>query len=108
MIMELMAHPAYIRVLHAAERRPMRFFHFEQELGLNPAQVDRALKFLTKNQLLAPRPVDTAFGPRLTIYQVTARGTAFLEAFSAFDVAVGRRRAALGPRAAGDVRECSQ
>jgi len=108
MIMELMAHPDYIRVLHAAERKPMRFFHFEREVGLNPAQVDRALKFLTKNLLLAPRAADTACGPLVTIYRITGRGAAFLEVFQAFHIAVIRHRAALGPRADGNVRACSQ
>jgi DNA-binding HxlR family transcriptional regulator len=108
MIMELMSRPDYIRVLHAAGRGSMRFVHFERELGLNPAQVDRALKFLTKNHLLAPKAADTAAGPLVIVYRIADRGTAFLEAFSAFFVAVIKRRAALGPRAGGDVRACTQ
>jgi DNA-binding PadR family transcriptional regulator len=74
----------------------------------SPAQVDRALKFLIKNQLLAPKAADTAAGPLVIVYRITDRGTAFTEVFSAFFIAVSRRLAPLGPRAEGDVRACTQ
>ncbi|MDD5304164.1 MAG: ArsR family transcriptional regulator [Elusimicrobia bacterium] len=101
-----MAHKDYLRILHAVERRPMRFVQLEQNLGLNPAQVDRAVKFLRKAGCIAARTADTATGLPLLAYTLTDRGAAALEAFMTFARAVNQRRGRLGQGAFADVRDC--
>jgi DNA-binding HxlR family transcriptional regulator len=65
MIMELLAHKHYLRVLQAVQRRPMRFGELQKELDLNPAQVDRAVKFLSKGLWVVPRVVPSKRGRML-------------------------------------------
>lgn len=102
MILDLLAHPDHLRILRAVERRPMRFVLLEQELGLNPARVDRALKFLLKGKWIASGAADTATGRFLMVYRPTRRGAAFLAALRDFAAALERRESDLGP---GDARE---
>lgn len=89
MILDLLAHPDCLRILRAIERRPMRFVFLEVELGLNPARVDRALKFLLKGKWICSGPADTATGRFIMVYQLTRRGAAFLSAFRDFAAALG-------------------
>jgi DNA-binding HxlR family transcriptional regulator len=106
MIMELMAHKDYLRILHAVEKRSMRFGALQRELNLNPTQVDRAVKFLSSGGWISCRLADTAAGPPVMVYALTDRGTAMLEVFMAFARAVNQRRARLGRGAFVDVRDC--
>lgn len=105
MIRELLAHNDYVRVLNALERRPMRFGHLQNELKLHPPQVTRALKFLCRAKLIAPKIADTATGLPLTVYSLTDRGEAFKEAFFAFVLALNRRRTRLGAETLIDLRK---
>lgn len=96
MIMELLGHKDYIRILLALERKPLRFSQIQKALGLNPAQIDRALSFLRKGLFIIPRTVPTA-GNRLWVeYGLGKRGMAFLQSFKAFSADVKYRKAALG------------
>jgi DNA-binding HxlR family transcriptional regulator len=104
MIMKLLAHTDYLRMLRALSRRPMRFGAFQRELDLNPAQVDRAVKFLSREGYITARPADTATRTSLMAYTLTDRGEAVLEAFFAFTLAVNRRKDRLGARAISDLR----
>ena len=104
MIRELLAHTDYLRVFHAIERRPVRFFHLQDELELHPPQIARALRFLSRTKLIVLKPADTATGIAATVYVLTDRGQAMKEALFAFTVAVNRRRARLGQDALLDLR----
>ena len=104
MIRDLLAHTDYLRVFHAIDRRPVRFFHLQTELELHPPQIARALKFLTRAKLIVLRPADTATGLAVSIYALTDRGEAMKEALFAFTLAVNRRRSRLGSDALLDLR----
>lgn len=105
MIRELLAHNDFVRVLYALERRPMRFVLLQDELKLHPPQVARALKFLCRAKLIAPKLADTATGIPLFVYALTDRGAAFQEAFFAFVLALNRRRTRLGADTLVDLRK---
>ncbi len=94
--MELFAHRDYVRILSSIRRKPKRFSQLQKELGLNPAQVHRALKFLRKGLFIVPRVEPSTKGRLLVEYEVGKRGTAFLLSFDAFSHDALRRRAALG------------
>ncbi len=94
--MELLGHKDYVRVLLAVERKPMRFGEIQKSLSLNPAQVDRALKYLRKGLWILPRTVPTESGKIPVEYSLGKRGEAFLASFEAFSAQAHRQRAALG------------
>lgn len=104
MIMELLAHPDYIRILQAVKREPMRFGELQKELDLNPAQVDRAVKFLRKGLWVVPRVVPSEKGRMLVEYALGKRGAAFLESFKAFSLGAIRRKAELGQGVVAELR----
>jgi DNA-binding HxlR family transcriptional regulator len=104
MIMELLAHKDYLRILQAVRRRPMRFGELQKELGLNPAQVDRALKFLRKGLWIVPCVAPSERGRMLVAYDLGRRGAAFLESFKAFSVGAIRRKAELGQSVVAELR----
>ena len=106
MIWELLAHKDYLRVLHSVKRKPMRFGALLRDLDLNPAQVDRAIKFLSAARLIAPALADTATGKAWIVYLPTTRGDALLGAFKDFSDGVSRRRAELGGSVAAELEEC--
>lgn len=96
MVMELLAHRDYVRILFSIRRKPKRFGELQKELGLNPAQVDRALKYLRKGLWIVPRVAPSAKGRLLVEYEIGRRGTAFLDSFRAFSQDALRRRGDLG------------
>jgi DNA-binding HxlR family transcriptional regulator len=104
MIMELLAHKDYVRILQAIRRKPRRFGELQKELGLNPTQVDRAVKFLRKGLWIVPRVAPSETGRMLVEYELGKRGGAFLESFKAFRVDALRRKAALGPSVVAELR----
>lgn len=104
MIMELLAHKDYLRILQAVRRRPMRFGALQKDLGLNPAQVDRAVKFLRKGLWIVPRVAPSERGRMLIEYELGRRGAAFLESFKAFSVGAIRRKAELGLSVVAELR----
>jgi len=97
MIMELLGHEDYLRILLAVRKRgSMRFGEIEKWLALNPAQVDRALKFLRKGLWIIPRTIRTEKGPVLVEYKLGKRGATLLELFDSFRMEAQQRRADLG------------
>ena len=96
MIMELLAHKDYVRILHSVRRGPRRFGALQKELDLNPVQVDRALKFLRKGLWIVPRVAPSDKGRMLIVYELGKRGAAFLDSFDAFSAGAIRRKAELG------------
>lgn len=63
MIMELLKHTDYLRILMTLERGPLRFTEIQKTLKLNPTQVDRALTFLRKGLWIIPRTLRAEKGP---------------------------------------------
>jgi len=94
--MELFAHRDYVRVLFSIRRKPKRFGEIQKDLGLNPAQVDRALKFLRRGLWIVPRVAPSAKGRLLVEYEIGKRGAAFLDTFTTFRRDALRRRGELG------------
>lgn len=104
MILELLAHKNYLRVLHAVRRKPMRFGDLQKSLGLNPAQVDRAMKFLRKGMWVIARVAPSTKGRLLVEYGIGKRGAAFLDSFRAFSDDATRRKADLGAAIVEELR----
>ncbi len=100
--MDILAHKDYLRILLALQKGPMRFGKLQRDLKLNPAQVDRAVKFLCKGQWIAPATADTATGRILIVYRLSKRGASLVEAFSDFSAGVIRRRIELGAAVVAD------
>lgn len=97
MIIELLGHEDYIRILLAIQREGgLRFGQLETLLELNPARVDRALKFLRRGRWIDTRPLSSKMGRGQLEYRLGKRGAAFLEAFAAFNAAIARRKKELG------------
>ncbi len=96
MIMELLGHKDYLRILMVLKRRSMRFTEIQKHLELNPAQVDRALTFLRKGLWIIQRTLPAQKGSLQVEYSIGKRGEAFLESFKTFKDAVKRREAELG------------
>jgi DNA-binding HxlR family transcriptional regulator len=97
MVMELLGHVDYLRVLLVIRKEgSLRFSQVQKALGLNPAQVDRALKFLTKGLWIVPRTVPSE-GTRIPVeYRLGKRGRSFLELFDNFTTGAQRRTEELG------------
>lgn len=106
MIMELLAHKDYLRVLHAIARGPVRFHRLQEDLALHPPQLARALKFLTAGKFISTGPAETETSFRPVVYDLTARGEAMRAAFMIFATSVNRRRSELGAKAFEDVQSC--
>lgn len=96
MILELLAHKDYLRILQALQRKPMRFGEIQKALALNPAQVDRAMKFLRKGLWVVPRVLPSEKGRLLVEYEIGKRGAAFLRSFKVFSDDASQRQAELG------------
>lgn len=106
MIMELLAHKDYIRVLQAVRPKPMRFGELQKSLALNPAQVDRAVKFLRKGLWIVPRVAPSEKGRLLVEYELGKRGMAFLETLKDFSASAVRRKSELGAEAVAELQDC--
>ena len=96
MIMELLKHKDYIRVLMALESKPLRFNRLQNVLKLNPTQVDRALNFLRKELWIIPRTIPSEGNRIIVEYSLGKRGEAFLQSFKTFGAAAEKRKSALG------------
>lgn len=108
MLMELLAHRDYLRILYALQRKPRRFGELQRELGLNPNQVDRAVKFLRKGLWIVPRVARCAKGRMLIEYELGKRGAAFLGSFKAFSAGAVRRKTELGPGVVAELRSLAR
>lgn len=96
MIMELLKHKDYLRILIALERKPLPFTEIQKALDLNPTQVDRALRFLRKGLWIIPRTLRAQKGKIRVHYSVGKRGEAFLESFELFRAEAERREGQIG------------
>lgn len=96
MILELLAHRDYLRILIALESAPRRFSELQKALELNPAQVDRGLKFLRKGLWVVPRTLPSERGPIRVEYQLGKRGRAFLRSFERFRADLERQAPQIG------------
>jgi len=98
MIMELLGHEDYLRILLALRKDGggMRFGQIEKLMGLNPSQVDRALKFLRKGLWVGMCTIPTKGNRILVEYRLGKRGAAFLESFDSFRAAARQRSSTLG------------
>ena len=74
MILDLLGHKDYLRILIALEGAPQRFTEIQKSLDLNPAQVDRALAFLRKGLWVVPRTLPAESGPLRVEYRLGKRG----------------------------------
>ncbi|OGR68771.1 MAG: hypothetical protein A2081_05130 [Elusimicrobia bacterium GWC2_61_19] len=93
-----MGHKDYLRILLTLRKKGgLRFGQIESLLDLNPAQVDRALKFLSKGSWIKTRVLPAEKGRGQTEYILGKRGASFLEAFTAFTADIQRRKSELGP-----------
>lgn len=108
MIMELLKHRDYLRILMALERRPLRFSDIRNTLELNPTQVDRALTFLRKGLWIIPKTLPMETGSIRVEYRLGKRGKAFLESFESFRTQAGRREAALGKAEVAELQSLSR
>lgn len=96
MIMELLGHKDYLRILMALEKKALRFTEIQKTLGLNPTQVDRALTFLRKGLWIIPKTLPTERGPIRVEYSLGKRGAAFLASWQSFQTQAERHEAELG------------
>jgi DNA-binding HxlR family transcriptional regulator len=96
MILDLLGHKDYLRILIALEAAPRRFTEIQKALGLNPAQVDRALTFLRQGLWIIPRTLPTKTGPLRVEYGLGRRGAAFLKSFERFRHDIARQEEELG------------
>jgi len=94
--MELFAHRDYVRILSSIRKKPKGFSQIQKELALNPAQVDRALKYLRKGLFIVPGVRPSPKGRLLVNYAIGKRGAAFLHSFDTFSHDVLRHKAELG------------
>lgn len=103
-IVELIGKEHTLRVLFALRARgPMRFGELEDFLQVNPAQLDRALKWLQERVYLLATTVPSERGPVRAQYDISKRGLAFLEAFDQLLHAAHARRHVLGEKPVRDL-----
>lgn len=107
MILELLAHKDYLRILLALEGAPRRFSELQRALNLNPAQVDRGLKFLRKGLWVVPRTIPSEQGPIRVEYELGKRGTAFLSSFERFRADLERQAPQIGSSEVEELRRLS-
>ena len=107
MILELLAHKDYLRILIALEGAPRRFSELEKALGLNPTQVDRGLKFLREGLWVVPRTIPSERGPIRVEYELGKRGKAFLRSFERFRADVERQAPQIGATAVEELQRLS-
>ena len=103
--MEILGHPDYLRVLNALRGTDgARFGQIQKTLDLNPTQVNRALKALTKGLWVIPRTVPTESGRVPVEYRLGKRGVVILELFDNLRAQAERRRAELGAAEVDELR----
>lgn len=107
MILELLAHKDYLRILIALEEAPRRFSELQSVLDLNPAQVDRGLKFLRKGLWVVPRTLRSERGPIRVEYELGKRGRAFLSSFDRFRADLERQAPQIGRAEVAELQRLS-
>lgn len=107
MILELLAHKDYLRILIALEDAPRRFSELQKMLDLNPTQVDRGLKFLRKDLWIVPRTIPSERGPIRVEYELGKRGKAFLKSFARFRADLERQAPQIAPTEVEELQRLS-
>lgn len=102
--MDLLAHKNYLRILQAVQRKPMRFGEIQEELELNPTQVDRAMKYLRKGLWVVPVVAPSEKGRLLVEYKIGKRGAALLRSFKVFSDEASQHQAELGADAVAELQ----
>lgn len=75
---------------------PHRFSDLQKTTGLNPAQLDRALKLLRKDLWAIPETQPTPEGPVYVQYRISNRGQALLKALDGFRSSLNRQKSVIG------------
>ncbi len=108
-IVDLIGKEHTLRVLFALRARgPQRFGDLERQLGANPAQVDRALKWLQERVYVLASTVPAERGPVRAQYDLSRRGRAFLDAFDRFLEGADARRSVLGEKQIRDLEALAE
>lgn len=108
MILEILKHPDYVRVLLALRRKPLRFTEIQRTLELNPTQVDRALGFLRRGLWIVASTAPARRGKINAQYALGKKGFAFLESFESFRVEAKRRTNQIGKSEIAELQSLSR
>ena len=108
MILEILKHPDYVRILLALKRKPLRFTEIQRILELNPTQVDRALGFLRKGLWIIASTVPARRGKISAQYVLGKKGEAFLESFESFLSEAERRKNRIGKSEIAELQSLSR
>ena len=102
--MELIGKGHPLRVLlHLRAHGPQRFGEMEKALDVNPAQLDRSLKWLHERLYVLPSTLPGKGRGVLVAYALSRRGQAFLEAFDSFVQKADENRAVLGGKSVDEL-----
>lgn len=102
MIIDLLNRRDPLRILLTLfQRGGLRFGQIQSLLDLNPAQVDRALKFLCKSLWIKGYPLPGK-GRRRTEYRIEKRGGALAEAFTSFTTTIQQKKIEIGASEAAE------
>ena len=96
---ELIGKEHTLRVLFALRATsPQRFGELERALDVNPAQLDRALKWLQERLYILATTTPKRGRSIVAMYELGQRGAAFLDAFDSFVQGADKRRDVLGEK----------
>lgn len=84
LILNLLGHESYLRILVALEATPQRFAEIQSSLDLDPLLVGRALAFVRRGFWVVPRTMPGESGPLHVEYRIGKRGEALLASFERF------------------------
>ena len=87
------------------QRGGLRFGQIQTLLNLNPAQVDRALKFLTSSRWIKTHPQPGGKGRVQAEYRLEKRGEALAEAFTSFTAAIQNKKEEIGTTELAEFQE---
>jgi DNA-binding MarR family transcriptional regulator len=96
MIVDLLNRRDPLRILLTLyQRGGLRFGRIQSLLDINPAQVDRALKYLCNSLWIKAYPLPGK-GRHQIEYRIERRGEALAEAFTSFTAAIQKKKIELG------------
>ena len=107
-VADLLGQKHALRVLHfLQDKEPRRFGEIQKGLGLNPSQVDRALKGLAEGAWVVAQtePASPRAKRIIVRYALTKRGRAIVKALHGFRVEAEKQKSALGEETVEEIRE---